>query len=148
MPRTISPALPVIGAARQGCVRPARYDFLLGCSTMTLQVWVKLELLSCCETKLQHQYQNHDPNKKKNVVGLSYSRFAARLKIINSCNCKRHYVYLSRKTEAAALTRSHPEMVGDMSRVTYWPWTMTYLKFLLCISSQDQDLYAHPHTKN
>ena len=33
-------------------------------------------------------------------------------------------------------TRSHPEMVGDMSRVTYQ-------KFLLCISSQGQDLYSH-----
>jgi len=24
-----------------------------------------------------------------------------------------------------------------------WPWTLTYQKFLLCISSQDQDLYSH-----
>jgi len=24
-----------------------------------------------------------------------------------------------------------------------WPWTMTYQKFLLCISSQGQDLYSH-----
>jgi len=27
-----------------------------------------------------------------------------------------------------------------------WPWTLTYQKFLLCISSQGQDLYTH--TKN
>ena len=33
-------------------------------------------------------------------------------------------------------TWSHPEMVGDMSCVTYQ-------KFLLCISSLGQDLYAH-----
>jgi len=24
-----------------------------------------------------------------------------------------------------------------------WPWTLTYQKFLLCISSQGQDLYSH-----
>ena len=24
-----------------------------------------------------------------------------------------------------------------------WPWTLTYQIFLLCISSQDQDLYSH-----
>jgi len=34
-------------------------------------------------------------------------------------------------------TRSHPEMVGDMSRVTL----NTYQKFLLYISSQGKDLY-------
>jgi len=38
------------------------------------------------------------------------------------------------------VTRSHPEMVGDMSHVT---WTLTYQKFLLCVSSQGQDLYSH-----
>jgi len=27
-----------------------------------------------------------------------------------------------------------------------WPWTLTYQKFLLCVSSQGQDLYTH--TKN
>jgi len=35
-------------------------------------------------------------------------------------------------------TRSHPEMVGDMSRVT-----LNYQKFLLCISSRGQKLYSH-----
>jgi len=35
-------------------------------------------------------------------------------------------------------TRSHPEMVGDMSRVTYQ-------KFLLRVSSQGQDLYLHKY---
>jgi len=24
-----------------------------------------------------------------------------------------------------------------------WPWTLTYQKFLLCVSSQSQDLYSH-----
>jgi len=24
-----------------------------------------------------------------------------------------------------------------------WPWTLTYEKFLLCFSSQGQDLYSH-----
>ena len=24
-----------------------------------------------------------------------------------------------------------------------WPWTLTYQKFLLCVSSQGQDLYSH-----
>jgi len=37
-------------------------------------------------------------------------------------------------------TRSHQEMVGDMSRVTL---NFDVLKFLLCVSSQGQDLYSH-----
>ena len=37
-------------------------------------------------------------------------------------------------------TTSHPEMVGDMSRVTL---TLTDQKFLLHISSHGQDLYSH-----
>ena len=37
-------------------------------------------------------------------------------------------------------TRSHTEMVGDMSRVTL---NFDLSKFLLCISSQGQDLYSH-----
>ena len=40
----------------------------------------------------------------------------------------------------AVETRSHPEMVSDMSGMTL---TLTYQKFLLCISSQGQDLYSH-----
>jgi len=40
-------------------------------------------------------------------------------------------------TEATFRTRSHPEMV------CVWPWTLTYQKFLLCVSSQGQDLYSH-----
>jgi len=27
--------------------------------------------------------------------------------------------------------------------VRMWPWTLTYQKFLSCISSQGQDLYSH-----
>ena len=38
------------------------------------------------------------------------------------------------------ITRSHPEMVGDMSCVTL---NFDLSKFLLCISSQGQDLYSH-----
>jgi len=37
-------------------------------------------------------------------------------------------------------TRSHPEMVGDMSRVTLY---FDLSEFLLCISSQAQNLYSH-----
>jgi len=44
--------------------------------------------------------------------------------------------------EKLCQTRSHAEMVGDMSHVM-WPWTLTYQKFLLCISSQLQDLYSY-----
>jgi len=40
--------------------------------------------------------------------------------------------------QAAKATRSHPEMAGDISRVT-----LNYQQFLLCISSQGQDLYSH-----
>ena len=36
-------------------------------------------------------------------------------------------------------TRSHPEMVGDMLRVTL---NFDLSKFLLCLSSQGRDLYA------
>ena len=37
------------------------------------------------------------------------------------------------------LTRSHSEM---------WPWTLTYQKFLLCVSSQGQDLDSHQKLNN
>jgi len=40
------------------------------------------------------------------------------------------------KTFFETQCRSHPEMVGDMSLVTYQ-------KFLLCLSSHGQDLYSH-----
>ena len=30
-----------------------------------------------------------------------------------------------------------------LAKCFVWPWTLTYQKFLLCLSSQDQDLYSH-----
>jgi len=38
------------------------------------------------------------------------------------------------------MTRSHPEMVGDISRVTL---NFNLSKIFLCVSSQGQDLYSH-----
>jgi len=54
--------------------------------------------------------------------------------VVKSANMRRRRVSIS------LLTRSHPEMVGDMSRVTL---NFDVSKFLLCVSSQGQDLYSH-----
>ena len=45
-------------------------------------------------------------------------------------------VIIKQERNYCLFTRSHPEMVGNMLRVTYQ-------KFVLCISSQGQDLYSY-----
>jgi len=43
-----------------------------------------------------------------------------------------------------AMNSKQSEVIQRWSAICrVWPWTLTYQKFLLCISSQGQDLYSH-----
>jgi len=49
-----------------------------------------------------------------------------------------------------AVTQSFSQSINQLEAFqrwsaicSVWPWTLTYQKFLLCISSQGQDLYSH-----
>ena len=50
----------------------------------------------------------------------------------------------SSMTNAILWTQKQLEVIQRWSAICrVWPWILTYQKFLLCVSSQDEDLYSH-----